>query len=113
MIENVAASRHQTYELKAWEFNALLLEVVIFGGAAIGALMGLGRREFGHLLGLPDFAWWLAGASFIGIALYPVLNVLTRHERGRELRFGRWLLWEVAAAILVGLAFLLASRTWS
>jgi hypothetical protein len=109
---NTERSAVQTgsYEVKAWELNALLLELVLLGGVAVGALIGIGRKGLGNLISLPVYVWFLVGAVLTGIALYPIFNIRMRNAHGRELQLGKWLLWEVVSASLVGIVFALLGR---
>jgi hypothetical protein len=86
-------TRHGTgsYEVKAWEFNLLLIEVIVFSGLVAGGVMVMGRRLLGPGGLWLEAAWMGLGFFLLGLALYPVMSIQSRHARGRELRFGRWL----------------------
>lgn len=90
--------------LRLWEFNLLLLEVLLFGSAALGAGAGLLRRA-----GLPDIAAF--GLFFVafGLVLFPIQSVQSRIH-GHTLRFGRWLLMTIAGAIVGAAIWQLMAR---
>lgn len=80
------------YEVRTWELNFILLEIILLGGAAVGAFWSIGPELLGANLPWEDAALKGVGFFILGLALYPVLSIEARKTRGREVRFGRWLL---------------------
>lgn len=102
---NVPAS----YRVERWEFNVILIELIVLAGVAVGCGIGLGRRALGAGLNWPEAA--LMGAAFflLGLALYPVTRIWVRNAKAHQLRFGRWLLGALGGCAVVVLFYGLLS----
>jgi hypothetical protein len=99
------ARRAQFYELRTWEFNALLIESILLGAACMAAVAVAGVKLLGPLLPLPDFLWVALGFLLPGIELYPILNVQLRNTRGREVPFFRAVFWSLVGAAVGGVVY--------
>lgn len=95
------------YEVRPWEFNLLLLELIGFAGVALGWLWSLGPPQLGLDPRWADTAWKALGFLLLGLALYPALRIEGRHSGQHELRFGRWLLAALAGAAVGALVYVL------
>ena len=95
------------YEVRAWEFNLLLIEIVLFAGIAVGWTFSLGPQALGADVPWADAAWKGLGFFLLGLAIYPVLRIQSRHARGRELRFSRWNAGALLAAAAGALIYFL------
>jgi hypothetical protein len=95
------------YRVERWEFNVVLVEIIVFAGVAVGWGFGLGRRALGPGLVWPEAILVGAALLLLGLALYPVTRIWARNARAHQLRFGRWLLGALAgcavAVVLYGL----------
>lgn len=105
MTAETAQHGVRTYEVKAWEFNLLIVELVVFSGLVAGGLMALGRRLPWAGGVWPEAAWMGLGFLLIGLALYPVLSILSRNTHNRSLGFGRWLAWSLASTAVGSLLY--------
>lgn len=108
MVARESATKRTSYEVRAWEFNLLLVEVGLLGALAMGVLPSVGRRYLGEFLPLPSSVWMSLGVLLIGLALYPILSIELRNAHSRELRFRRWVVgWLIGAALGTPLYLLL------
>lgn len=83
-MEKEPAHDAKTYEVRGWEFNALLLQGVVLSACG----MALAMRFLPVLLAgwaVPRFVYDAIGFSLPGLLLYPILNARMRYAYGREI----------------------------
>lgn len=92
-------SESRTYEVRAWEFNLLFVELILLAALAVAWIWSLGPSFLGA--GPPWANAALKGFGFflLGLALYPVLSIQSRNSHGRELSLGLWIAGAFAASV--------------
>ena len=104
-VKTTAETRN--YEVRAWEYNLLFVELVLLAGLAVAWVWSFGPRVVSAGPPWADAALTGFGFFLLGLALYPVLSIQSRHSRGRELPFGRWLAGALVGSAVGGALFLL------
>jgi hypothetical protein len=95
------------YEVKVWEFNLLLVEVIALAGLALPWVWVLAARLLGAHAPWVDAAWKGLGFFLLGLALYPVIRVQTRNTRGHEPSFSRWIAGDLIGSAVGTVLYLL------
>jgi hypothetical protein len=91
--------------LRKWEFNALVLEVIVLVGIAVGAGCGLLVRA-----GMPDYIVFPLSFAAIGLVQIPITSVYAR-TRGGELSVSRSLLWIIVGTAVGAAVYVALSRS--
>lgn len=86
-------------QMRRWEFNAVVLEVVFLVSAALGAGGALLRRA-----GFPEYVAFAICFGAIGVVQLPILSVYAR-TRGNELKIGSQLMMIVIGTVVGALIF--------
>jgi hypothetical protein len=58
-----------------WELNALVIESIVLGGVAMGAVVAAGRR---FAPAMPAAVWFAIGVLVVGAVVWPAIRVLAR-----------------------------------
>ena len=95
------------YEVKTWELNLLLIEVILLAALALAWVWASGTRLLGAGSPWADAGCKGLGFFLLGLALYPAIRVQSRNARGYELRFSRWIIGDLIGSAVGTLVYLL------
>lgn len=88
-----------TYQLKRWEFNALLLQSILVSAVAMAALMR--AAHFPVLLpSITQFLLIALAFAMPSVFLHPVLTSQLRNLYGRQLSAARAAMWTVIGSLV-------------
>ncbi len=102
MEAHVSRELPEAFPIQRWEFNVILLEIVVLGGAGIGALVALGLRL---LPMVADWVWWTIAIFLFGVSYLPLESILLRTQHHRELSMVRSITWIVAGTAIGALIY--------
>jgi hypothetical protein len=89
-------------QIKRWELNALVIELIVLSGVAMGVAVGfLGRLSmFAHV---PREVLFAVGFGFLGVLQIPGLSLLVRAHRKHQISPRSSLAW-CAVSVIVYIA---------
>jgi hypothetical protein len=90
------AIEERVSELRPWEFNALLIESILFGGLIMAIVTTSAVRS--RILVEP--VAFALGLVALGIALIPIQSVLLRNRYQKRMALGSSFLWILVGAVI-------------
>jgi hypothetical protein len=95
----LSEEREMTYQLKRWEFNALLLQSILVSAVAMAAVMRAAHFP-AHSASIAQFFLIALAFAMPSVFLHPVLTAQLRNLYGRQLSAARAAMWTVIGSLV-------------
>jgi Co/Zn/Cd efflux system component len=86
-------------QIKRWELNAIVIELIVLGGIAMGVAVGCLER-FSMPARVPRDVLFGVGFAFLGLLQIPALSLLVRARRQHQVSTGSSVAWSFLSVFI-------------
>lgn len=92
-----------SYTIRRSEFNLFFMQSILLGALLLALMIILGAKLLTTGDMLSEAALMALGFFFLGLTLYPSLNIRSRNVEGRELSLARYLFFALLGSVVGGI----------